>query len=919
MSRFHSICRFLVLALLSVPTALAAQESGRIVGRVVEAEQGAPLAGAQVELVGTGIRTVSALDGRYTILNVPAGTASISVRLIGFQPKTVTGLLVSTGKVTEQNVSLSNSVVQIEELAVTAQAEKGSVNQALDEQRNAVNLVNAISAEQMEKSPDREAAQAIKRVSGVTVQDDKYVIVRGLGERYTQTSLNGARIPSPEQERKVVPLDLFPSSMLDAITTSKTFTPEQPGDFAGASVDLRTKEFPAGRKLSFGVGMGFNGAATGKDIVKAPTTGTEWLGYGGSERDIPVDLKNAGNLNGLSQGEVNSLIGQMRNVWSPNSGGGAPNGGFNAAVGGEDPVFGHLLGYMGSFTYGFAQEVHKDETRGLARNGDTPGTAEPLNTYTGSSAKNSVLWGGMANLSTRLGAGTRLNFNNSYNRTADNEASLLGGPNEEFGQDFSFSRLTFTERSVRSNQLTGEHLIGQRNTINWSVTSSGVTREEPDRSDVGYTAVPNGSGGLKPQAWFGQPRFATRTYSDLSENAWDLGAGYRYALGSVSDPVMLKFGGAARFVNRTSESRPYDIINQALPDADLTKKPEEVFSTANIDASSFLLRANAFGGNYTADDQVLAGYVQAEVPVSQRLQLVGGARVENWQLDVTSLTTDGTPAVASPRNTDVLPSIAATYRLTSDQNIRASATQTLSRPEYRELSPVPYFEQVGFFVTIGNPDLKRALIQNFDLRWEWFPRAGEVLSIGVFGKHFDAPIEKVIIQAAGTNTLSFVNANSATNLGVELEARKSLDFLGDAFRTVSLFTNATLISSKISIGNEGISAATNPDRAMVGQSPYVVNAGLNWSSPKDGWNASLLYNVAGKRIVEAGSGGLPDAYEQPRSLLDFAIQVPVTPQLRFRADAKNLLDAPYRLTQGDVVRQRYLTGRVFAFGFTWEP
>ena len=328
---------------------------------------------------------------------------------------------------------------------------------------------------------------------------------------------------------------------------------------------------------------------------------------------------------------------------------------------------------------------------------------------------------------------------------------------------------------------------------------------------------------------------------------------------------------------------------------------------------------NAFGGNYTAEDQVLAGYVQAEVPLSPRLQLIGGARVENWQLDVTSLTTQGVPSLAQPRNTDVLPSLAATYRLSSDQNLRASVSQTLSRPEYRELSNAPYFEQVGFYVTIGNPNLERALIQNFDLRWEWFPRAGEVLSVGLFAKHFDQPIEKVIIQAAGANTLSFVNANSATNLGVELEARKTLDFLGSAFRTTALFANATFMSSKISVGNEGVSALTNPDRAMVGQSPYVVNAGLNWSSPQDGWNASLLYNIVGRRIVEAGTGGLPDAYEEARNLLDLAVQVPVTQQLRFRADARNLLDAPYRMTQGDVVRQRYLTGRVFAFGFTWEP
>jgi TonB-dependent receptor len=482
-----------------------------------------------------------------------------------------------------------------------------------------------------------------------------------------------------------------------------------------------------------------------------------------------------------------------------------------------------------------------------------------------------------------------------------------------------FSRLTFTNRTVRSNQLTGEHLIGQRSLLDWNVTSNGVSRDEPDRSDIGYQARTGADGTLVPDRWFGQPRFATRTYSNLSENAWNLALNYRYALGNVQDPINVKVGAWARFVNRTAASRPYDIINVALPDSALAQQPETIFSPQNVDASNFTLRVNAFGGDYTAKDEVVAGYVQAEWPVSDRLQLIGGLRVEQWALDVTSLTSQGVPALAQPRNTDLLPAIAATFRLTSDQNLRASVTQTLSRPEYRELSSVPYFEQVGFFVTTGNPNLQRALIQNYDLRWEWFPRAGEVLSVGVFAKQFSQPIEKVIVQAAGTNTLSFVNANGGTNLGVELEARKSLDFIGEAFRPFSMFTNVTLMSSQIEIGNDSISALTNPDRPMVGQSPYLVNVGLNWTPSGGRWNASLLYNVQGERIIEAGSGGLPDAYEQPRNMLDLAFQGPVTRQLLFQVTAKNLLDAPYRLVQGDVVRQRFLTGRILAFGLRWQP
>ncbi len=542
----------------------------------------------------------------------------------------------------------------------------------------------------------------------------------------------------------------------------------------------------------------------------------------------------------------------------------------------------------------------------------------PFNTYHGSSAENTVLWGGLLNLSSRVGSSTRLALNNTYTRGADNEASDLIGFNEEFSNNFDFQRLTFTERSVRSNQLLGEHLLNQRNFVSWSITSAGVTRNEPDRSDVGYVAGPgSGGGALVPVEWFGQARFATRTFSTLDEHSWDFAGNYRLMLGSLDHPLTVKVGGAYRTVNRDADSRAYDIVNLRLDDAQRQQAPEAVFSTANIDASSFFLNANQNAGRYTADDRITAAYGQFEWPVTPRLQVIGGARVEWWRLDVETRQVDGTIVPSQPRNTDILPSLALNYRLTPDQNLRLSATQTLSRPEYRELSPAAYFEQVGLAVTRGNPNLIRALIQNYDARWEWFPNPGEVLSLGVFIKEFKHPIEKVYILATGTSELSYVNADKAHNYGVELEVRKGLGVLTSALTSFTVFANTTLMKSDITPGNEGISALTNPNRPMVGQSEYVVNAGLGWSS--GGWDATVLYNVAGKRIAEAGSGGLPDAYEQARNLVDASFQVPVLQTMSLRLDGKNLLDSPYRLTQGDVVRHEYHSGRLFSFGVTWRP
>jgi TonB-dependent receptor len=305
-----------------------------------------------------------------------------------------------------------------------------------------------------------------------------------------------------------------------------------------------------------------------------------------------------------------------------------------------------------------------------------------------------------------------------------------------------------------------------------------------------------------------------------------------------------------------------------------------------------------------------------EFPLTTRLQLVGGARLESWTVNVASVTTTGAVVNANPSKTDILPSLGLNYALTQDQNLRFAATQTVSRPEYRELSPIAYFEQVGFAVTQGNPGLDRALIQNVDLRWEWFPRGGEILSAGVFYKHFDSPIEKVYIQSAGANILSYVNAAGANNYGLELEARKNLDFAGGFMKSFTAFANVTVMKSSITVGNDSISAATNPVRPMVGQSPYIINAGLLWA--QKAWAASLLYNVQGQRILEAGTGGIPDAYEKPRSMLDATLQIPVLRNLTAKVEARNLLNARYLFEQGGVVRQAYYSGRIFGIGFKWE-
>jgi hypothetical protein len=903
----------LVAALLSGVSLLGAQSStGRISGRIIDAATGRGLSDAGIQVVGTTMGTQSQLDGRYSITTIPSGTVSLHVRLIGYQPKTVTGIVLPPGAAVEQNIALEVATVQLQAVEVTAAAERGSVNEALDEQRNATGIVNAISQEQIARSPDADAAAAMQRVSGVSVQEGKYVLVRGLGERYTQTTLNGARLPSPEPDRKVVPLDLFPAGLLQSVTTSKTFTPDQSGDFSGAQVNIQTREFPAKRTFTYSASFGYNTKATGKDVLEAPRTGGELLALVNGERSLPAIVRRGGNFQQTSQDDFNRMINAFRNSWMPSTRSGTPNGSFGMSVGGNDPVFGQRIGYLLSGTYSYSQEVRADASRATARVGGS-GEAVEEDRWTGDMARSSVLWGGLLNLSTLVGSNTRIALDNTYNRTADNEAFSEAGFIENIGSDAALDRLRYVERSLYSSQLSGEHELGLgRHRVQWSATASGVQRLEPDRSEVTYLL--NGPGGAP--RWLSTQEGATRTFGDLNEHSFEGALNYQLALGAART-TLIKVGGLTRTTTREADNRAYGIIAPILSDADRALPPEQLFDGrfTSDGAHVFQLVPLSQGGSYTADDRLYAGYAMAEIPIGSRLRFIGGARIEASDVTVDAQSTLGEAFRAAPTYTDVLPSAALTIKLTENQNLRVSASQTLARPEYRELAGVTYRDPITQLNRRGNPDLQRTLIQNADVRWEWYPDVGEVVSLAVFGKHFDDPIESVYQGASQGRLVTFVNADAGRNYGVELELRKNLAFAGRALEPFTFFSNITVMKSEIELGSSAASN-TNPDRAMVGQSPYLINAGLSYD--RGPWSATALYNRIGQRIVDAGENPLPDVKEQPRDAFDVSLRFPIMGSLFARFDARNLFDARYLVTQGDVVRESYRTGRIVQMGFTWR-
>ena len=905
---------------VAVPLSLAAQSDarpGRIVGRILDANTGAGLTDVGVQLVGTTIGATSGIDGRYALLDVPAGTVTIQVRRIGFRPKTITGLMMPAGETIEQNISLEEAQLVLQSEVITAAAERGSVNAALDRQRTATGIVNAVTREQITKSADGDAAQAVQRVSGVTVQDGKYVFVRGLGERYTTASLNGARIPSPEPEKKVVPLDLFPAGLLQSITTSKTFTPDQPGDFSGAQVDIQTREFPTRRQVTYATSVGMNSAATGQQVYAAPRVGLEWLGYGGTERRLSSIVPAISEDRSATQGDYNRAVSTFRNAWTPMQRSGTPNSSTSVTVGGSDPILGHTVGYIASGSYSYTQEVRADERRAQVEPIGTDGTA-PVNVFTGSTGRTSVLWGGLLNLSTLLGSHSRLAFNNTYSRTADNDARRDSGRFENCDCQLQRTLLRFVERSVLSSQLLGEHQSGGRQRIDWSATMSSVSRVEPDRADIVYGQESGTTDGT--WRWFsGDPDGAKRTFGDLGEKSLSGAVNYRLDFGDPVRGSFFKLGAVQRNTHRDADNTSYSITAPQLSDTDRALSPGEIFDGRFFESTDSLFRVTPLnaGGSYQADEKVSAGYAMAEYGLTSRFRLIAGARMEEARLTVTSALRNGASSSVRRKDVDVLPSVAVNVALTELQNLRVSASQTLSRPEYREITPIVFRDAIGEDNYFGDTSLTRTLIQNYDVRWEWYPRAGEILSVAAFAKRFDAPIERIEVASSGSSQFSWANAEGAENYGLEFEIRKSLGSLADALAPVTAFSNVTLMRSEIRTSNIANSAAKG-DRPMVGQAPYVINAGATYSSASGRLSATALYNLVGRRIHTVGASPKPDVMEQPRHVMDFSLRFPVTERLSGRADAKNLLDAPFVLRQGTVDRESYRTGRVLSIGLSWQ-
>jgi outer membrane receptor protein involved in Fe transport len=907
-----------VLAALFVAwsaTPSSAQKMGKVTGTVLDEFNAMSLPMAPVEVVESGQLVYTDLDGNY-VLALPPGNYKLKVSFSGYQDQTVPVTVVA-GETFALNIALNMKRFS-EEVTVTAEAETPQLFTAeaqLIERRKAAVISDNLAAEDMRKNADSDAAAAVSRVAGLSVVGGQYVFVRGLGERYSSTQLNGATLPTTEPDKKVVPLDLFPSGLIQSVQIQKSYMPDKPADFTGGLVQIEPLNFPQDPVFDVSLSQGFNNETTFENFGNYPGGSTDWLGYDDGTRAlpsiIPTDEKvvrgSAFSDTGFTREELQTFGRSFSNVWEPRTKGSAvPNQSYSLVWGKS----GEKLGAVASFSYNYKNQNQKNEQQNFYKIGSDEIVLQHNYEFDTSTTKTTM--GLVGNVAYRMNGNNRIAFENFYTNNSVNETRYFEGFNSDINRDIQDTRLYWIQESIYSGKVSGEHFLpGLANSrLEWRGTFSNAVRDEPDLREVLYELNPN----INEYELADESQSGFRMYNDLTDHIYELGLDWSFFTTQWSGlPFMIKVGPYLQQRNRDFSSRRFRFVNIAPGRIDITQPPEVLFAPENIGPYFELREETRSTDTYTADQTISAGYGMVDLPFTERLRLIGGVRIERSQQNVNTFdlfAIESTPITSTLDNTDVLPGLNVIYALTPETNLRFGFSRTVNRPEFRELAPFEFTDVVGGRATVGNPDLKRALITNYDVRWEWFPSTSEVLAASFFYKDFQDPIERTV-QATAQLRTSFTNAEGARNAGIELEARKQL------LRNLFLAANYTFVDSEIQIGRAAGEVQTSSDRPLAGQSGNVLNlvAEIQW--PSFDFSTRVLYNFFGDRIVDVGSLGLPDIIEEGRGTLDVvAIKRFGNAQLRFVLD--NLTNADYLFTQGGKVQRLYNLGPSFAVSFSYS-
>lgn len=915
-----------IILILSCATIACFGEYGSINGKIVDSETGEPLPAANIKLLDTVLGATTNLDGEYRIDRIKPGFYSIRITVLGYSNFDVIEIDVKEDKDTPLNVALTPEAIRGREVVVTARRVNTSTAGLLGNQKRAQSISSGISSEQISKAPDSKASDILKRVTGLTVVDDKYVFVRGLSERYSNASLNKANIPSPEPDKRIVPFDIFPSNLLDNAVIRKAFIPSLPGDFAGGCIQLTTKEFPQSFTGRFSMSYSDNTNTIANGDFQTYTGGNiDVLGFDDGTRSMPDIIENAAKGSKIKEGgmfgggftseEIETFGEAFNNVWTPYNKKAPVNQSYTLSLGNQIEIFERPLGWVASLSYKNVYSF-KEEERFYYING-AYGLESRHHYQDFTVSKMNVVWGGILNGSYRITPNDKASLKLTFMRNTDDEVRFYGMyPNRDHNLDEECTRLMWVERFLYAADLSGEHRIKFFNTtVEWRGNYSIASRIEPDTREILYEAeVGTGNYVLADESNSG-----SRFFSDLLDHNLDFALDMKVPFMQWDKlPANLEFGTNVVYKHREIDSRRFRFKPADFHTVDISQSPEDIFSPENIGDDGFQIEEGTRAtDNYKAKQTVIAGYTMVDMPVTKLTRLVGGARVENSLQEVETFelfNPDADPVVGIVENTDVMPAFMFTHKITENMNLRCGFSQTVSRPSFRELSNLE-FTDIGGHAVVGNPELERALIRNYDLSCEWYPGISENISVAVMYKHFKNPIEQTLINATEL-TSSWQNAKSAYNCGFELEIRKSIGVISPFFEPFAITGNLTFIESNVKLHDTGME--TSKERPLQGQSPYIVNGMISYRHPKVGFEVNVSYNVFGRRISEVGIAGTPDIYEEPFHRIDFVFNQSIGRSISVRLAAKNLLDPEVEYTQGGETQRHYKTGRSFSLGASYS-
>jgi hypothetical protein len=938
-----TIVGWVLPALLLTTARAVAQEEAPVAGEcviigVVKDAQGEAIIEGTVSLIGRKESAVTDVEGRYRFELAP-GTYQLRFFYELHKPKQVRGVRCMAGQVVAVDEQLEAQQGAVETVEVVTKAETSSTEGQLLTRKRAAAVGDSIGRAEIAKSTDRNAAEAAKRVVGANIVGNRFVYVRGLGERYTNALLDGAPLPSPEPDRQTVPLDLFPSQMLDGLTIAKTFTPDMPADFAGGSVRIAMRRLPSTFSFSASLGLGLNTQSTFRQGLSYRGSSTDFLGIDSGTRALPSGTPDYKLVRGGSKAdgtfvtseeltqhgrEINAFMSTRRRLTAPDHSGGVVIGNtFN--LGGEQK-----LGVMAALNYRRGFEERRDEVlRTFGIDGQKKLVLQ--NDLRVDRGIDKVRWGGLAGVTYEINPRQRLHLTGLYSRSSDNEATELEGYHEERGAIVHETRLGFVSRALAFGQLRGEHemsaLGGAK--IDWNLSLGRATRDEPDTrstvfqldSSFGYAFEDDTSSG-------------SHFFANQGETSIGGGIDWTQPLPTANKDSKLKLGGAFSTRSRGFGARRFRF--KPTPKADPKKLlcttttwdascPDQLFPEENIGTVFELDETTRANDAYDAGLQVFAGYAMADLALSKRVRFIAGQRLEASRQTISAFdphAPQAAPVEAKLKSQDLLPALALVWSPTGKTNLRAAVTRTLARPQLRELAPFSFTDFFGGRESQGNPDLRLTHITNGDLRFELFPTTREVFAASVFVKHFEAPIEEVIQAAGARGITTYENAKSALLTGLELEGRKSLGFIHQRIADLSIIANFTVTHSRVSLEEATAAFVTNRDRPLSNQAPFIVNLALDYSNDTIGTSARILYNVAGKRLVQVGTAGIPDVYEQPRHQLDLAVSQRVSKAFTLEATGTNLINDSVRRTQGksddeESLVHRYTTGVSFGISASY--